>query len=134
MSRTEQDALDKLFVDVGSVLDDVLTSMFPGWQRVSDGADRHGAWEWTVHRQTDDLDRYILVAAVPRDGLDGAVVFHVEGWVGAQRGPLFRRVLLGEGEATARGIGTVAQDLLADAEDRVMALAEEDLRGTSALR
>lgn len=135
MSRTRQDALDKLFVDVGSVLDDVLAGVLPDWQRVGSGGERHGAREWVVHRRTEDLDRYVVLAVVPRDAPYGDAVFHVEGWVGAQRGSFSRRVLLGEGEAvTVLDVGPLARDLLADAEQRATALAEEVLRATSALR
>ncbi|MDQ0746895.1 hypothetical protein QF034_001126 [Streptomyces africanus] len=73
------------------VIHDFVKRQLDGFDLTEDGFDRHGSFEWTMHRESDGLHRYVIVAVSPTADAN----FVVEVWAGASDGLHFARRLIG---------------------------------------
>ncbi|MGY4988929.1 hypothetical protein [Streptomyces nigrescens] len=68
----------------------VMREWQDGFALTDEGVDRHGVYEWTLHRFSDDLDRYVVVSLdEPESDENDAEV-----WAGASDGLHFTRRLV----------------------------------------
>ncbi|MEU8849043.1 hypothetical protein AB0C70_22965 [Streptomyces sp. NPDC048564] len=72
------------------VIHDFVKRQLDGFDLAEDGFDRHGSFEWTMHRESDGLHRYVIVAVSPTAESN----FSVEVWAGASDGLHFARRLV----------------------------------------
>ncbi|MGH7387885.1 MAG: hypothetical protein ACREM3_00265 [Candidatus Rokuibacteriota bacterium] len=74
-----------------------------GFQPIDPPAERHGSWEWVLHKRSQDVDRFVRVAftGLPQTVPDGAW-YAVEIWAGAEKGDRYRRNLVSDFRASGK--------------------------------
>lgn len=107
-----------------------------GYSRFSDFGNRHGSWEITFAKNSDEIVRFLsldLTPTLPR-AIEQSMPYALEVWVSAESGDRFCRRMIGQLSVTERQVNDwqvqhSLQSLLRVAADTADGLRIDDLNG-----